>query len=296
MIRRGTLFSPFSAAPRGLIVAIDTSEMQAIDTPEMQASAQRCSKKCSQDVHWSHLPADLLLELIDRFLDGSATIAMVLTHVCRDWRETILGDRWILEKLKYRRLTFQGALADTNNTNNVNNTNNTNNANNANDVLPAIFSKSLLHGNPYAHVARAKFLVASASKKSHPLAAKHWRVASKKGHPLALYHVGLQSYEAFDPEDAYLHLKRACKQLMSPVSAGDENDNLFLMTHDERQMCLRQASLILGIIIVDNDLEFEDFGFDKDYSGAITWLGIARDRGCADASRIIASLHRNGNY
>ena len=121
-------------------MAIDTSEMQAIDTPEMQASAQRWSQKCSQDVHWSHLPADLLLELIDRFLDGSAPVAMVLTHVCRDWRETILGDRWILEKLKYRRLTFQGALADTNNANDANDTN---------DVLPAIFSKSLLHGNPY---------------------------------------------------------------------------------------------------------------------------------------------------
>ena len=56
---------------------------------------------------WASIPSDLLTEILanPRYLGSDPTVALTLSHVCRDWREAILGDRWALEKLKYRRLT-----------------------------------------------------------------------------------------------------------------------------------------------------------------------------------------------
>jgi len=211
---------------------------------------------------WASIPSDLLTEILanPRYLGSDPTVALTLSHVCRDWREAILGDRWALEKLKYRRLTRRVP------------------ANETVPPLPAVFTASLAHGNEYAHVARAKFLVSLGQQHR---AETHWRQAAKRNHPLGLFHVGLNKYQEWgDAEDAYIHLKRACKQLMcgegcegcrgcegERESASDDD---ILLTRVERTTILRQASLIVGIIIADNDLEFEGFG-EKDYSGAIAW-------------------------
>ena len=216
---------------------------------------------------WASIPSDLLTEIVanPRYLGSDPTVALTLSHVCRDWREAILGDRWALEKLRYRRLTRRVPDETV-------------------PPLPAIFTASLAHGNEYAHVARAKFLVSLGQQHR---AETHWRQAAKRNHPLGLFHVGLNKYQEWgDAEDAYIHLKRACKQLMcgegcegcegckgcegceSQCESASDDD--FLLTRLERTTILRQASLIVGIIIADNDLEFEGFR-EKDYSGAIAW-------------------------
>lgn len=228
-------------------------------------------------VRWNHCPGDLLVEILGGFLEFDAHLALVMSQVCNDWRESILNDCYLLENLNYKTLrrvsTVSGDPDD---------------RTDQKEPFPAVFSKSLLHGNATAHVARAKFYT---HRGDNSLALTSWKTAAKKNHPLALFKWGMHQYESFDPEDAYLYLKRACKYLM--VGSDEE---LFMMTHEERQELLRSASLVLGIIICDNDLEFECFGFDKDYSGAIAWLKVARDRGCSDAANIMNSLFRNGNY
>jgi len=229
-------------------------------------------------VRWSHCPSDLLVEILGGFLEFDAQLALLMSQVCVDWRHGILNDRYLLENLNYKMVrrvsTASGDVDDE--------------ADDPKEPFPAVFSKSLMHGNATAHVARAKFY---SHQGDNALALASWKTAAKRNHPLALFKWGMHLYESFDPEDAYLYLKRACKHLM----VGSDED-LFTMTNEERQELLRSASLILGIIICDNDLEFESVGFDKDYSGAIAWLKVARDRGCSDAANIMNSLFRNGNY
>ena len=235
---------------------------------------------------WASIPSDLLTEILanPRYLGSDPTVALTLSHVCRDWREAILGDRWALEKLKYRRLTRR--VPDE-----------------AVPPLPAIFTASLAHGNEYAHVARAKFLVSLGQQHR---AETHWRQAAKRNHPLGLFHVGLNKYQEWgDAEDAYIHLKRACKQLMcgegcegcegckgcegceSQCESASDDD--FLLTRLERTTILRQASLIVGIIIADNDLEFEGFR-EKDYSGAIAWYVLMMRSSSLSLSSLLSLL------
>lgn len=238
-------------------------------------------KPRSQDpsLGWNALTHDLLVEIMVTYLDRDATTALRMSHVCRDWRSSILNDHFLLETLKYKTLRALPCADGTRNS-----------AEPGDDMpsVPAILNRSLLLSNATAHVAQAKFYTKRGDKS---LALLSWKTAAKKNHPLGLFYFGMHQYESFDPEDAYLYLKRACKQLM--VDSGEE---AFMMTFDERQELLRRASLILGIIICDNDLELKNFGLDKDYSGAIAWLKVARDRGCNDATKILNSLFRNGNY
>ena len=240
-------------------------------------------------VRWSRCPTDLLVEILAGFLEFDAQFAMVMSHVCRDWRWSILNDRYLLENLNYKSLRWvsTSASSDADEPGSASSSDSSD-AVDPKEPFPAVFSKSLMHGNATAHVARAKFYTRLGDKS---LALSSWKAAAKKNHPLALFNWGMHQYDSFDPEDAYLYLKRACKHLMV-----GSNEVVFMMTHEERQELLRSASLILGIIICDNDLEIESFGFDKDYSGAIAWLKVARDRGCSDAANIINSLFRNGNY
>jgi hypothetical protein len=221
---------------------------------------------------WSGLPSDLLVQVIDKFLDADAQVALTLSHVCREWRNIILKDGYTLEVIRFRTLNRKGAFPG------------------KGDLPPSLFLASLGKLNVTAHIAQARYL---SSIDRNSSAAQHWKIAAKKGHPLAQIHVGLASYEDFNAEDAYLNLKRGCKQLLM---AGGQEDK-FMMTAEEGQEMMVRACLILGILIIDNDLDLEsDFSLDKDYSNAIYWLKIARDKGCHDAAKILQSMFRNGQY
>ena len=241
---------------------------------DLRRSRQKLSRSTGL---WSALTPDLLIKLLDEFLGASAQTALTLSHVCQDWRRIILADRYTLTSLKFRTVVLS-------------NTAQQRQEQQEDERLPAVFSGSLSHFNITAHVVRARYLMTLGKTK---LAIEHWKVAAKKNHPIAQFHVGISKYEAFDAEEAYLYLKRACKQLLQAASEEDA----FLLSREERQETLMHASLILGIIMVDNELEFEpDFSFEKDYSGAITWLKVARDRGSLEAAKVLNSLFRNGQY
>lgn len=225
---------------------------------------------------WEGLPQEIL-GLIIEFTGGCAKTAVTLSHVCKAWREKIIADSYIMEKIKFRnlRILFSPDI----------------------DHLSSlrkhkIFDAALRSNNITAILVLARYLTRIGK---YCTASKYWRSVATMCHPEGLAVVGFELYSdgyslTKDPEEAYLLLTRACKRLESSLISGNIP---VLMTEESCGKLLQRAAHILAILIIDNDFLSP---IEKDTSSAVRWLQTSHKLGCHEAGKLLQSMFRSGQY
>lgn len=229
---------------------------------------------------WENLPQEIL-GLIIEFLDCSAAITGTLSQVCVSWREKIINDAYIMEKVQFRTLALR---KDTNGIQESNNF--------PPPEMHRVLNAALLSNNITACIVMARYLT---NKRHFNLARRYWKIASKRCHPEGLAVLGFEFYSdrylvERDPEEAYLLLSRACKRLETSLMTGNTP---VLMTEDSCRKLLQRAAHVLAILIMDNDFLSP---IERDTTGAVKWLKTSHRLGCQEAGKLLQSMFRSGQY
>lgn len=235
-------------------------------------------EKVAQELYsWEDLPQEILGLIIEEFSDCSACTTGVLSQVCKSWRQKIVSDSYVMERIKFSTLRMNNGFHT--------------------DLASSLGRHKILHAallsnNITACIVTARYFT---SIQRHNVANKYWRIVAKKCHPEGLARLGFALYsDEFsierDPEEAYLLLLRACRRLESSLLSGDIP---ILMTEDSCRKLLQRAAHILAILIIDNDFLSP---IEKDSSSAVKWLKTSHKLGCHEAGKLLQSMFRSGQY
>jgi hypothetical protein len=226
---------------------------------------------------WEGLPQEILGLIIEECTGCCAITAVTLSHVCKSWREKIIADSYMMEKIKFKNLTMSNPTDM--------------------DHLSSLRRHKILHAallsnNITASLVMARYLTRIGK---YSTASKYWRSAAKMCHPEGLAVLGFELYSdgyslTRDPEEAYLLLTRACKRLENSLLSGNIP---VLMTEESCGKLLQRAAHILAILIIDNDFLSP---IEKDTSSAVRWLQTSHKLGCHEAGKLLQSMFRSGQY